>query len=271
MKTNLSKLLFLSVILLSFHSIAQSDSESSAKTFYHELSFGAGPVSFRGDYGENEDNETNLNNTGVGFFLMHHLTFTLEGNETKYFNRHFKIRNQIAYHSTKLNHYGQYIDNASGLAFDQLDGMSATVNAFEIGTGLDWFLKDIAGYDKSSGTFSPYAGFGIGVIISNPENETSLNGELGADPSVTFGTFLDRPNDIENNPINNTIESALALNFQAGTKFRLNDKSELFLEARWHFYNSDYIEGLAPFGDQNQNKDWNFMLALGYSFRIDID
>lgn len=259
MKTNLSKLTFLFLVLITFHSNGQN--------LFNELSIGIGPVSFRGDYGESQDNETNLGNTGFGLSLTHFLNFAYGRNSGSYFADHFKLRTQLLYQNTSLEHFGSYADG-EGEDASKLRAMTGEVSSFEIGTGFQWFYKEIREYERSVNTLSPYAGLGIGAIFSNPSHETTLPGNLGS-ASNTFPTFLPDPASGEENPISNDSETALAVNFQAGTLYRLDERSDIFLEARWHFYTSDFVDGLSPIGDQNTSDDWSFWLAVGYVYYFD--
>ena len=253
MKINLFKLTFL-LILFNFQTYAQE--------YYHELSVGVGPVSFRGDYGERQDNETNLKNTGIGVSITHFLNLAYGQSGGTYFGRHFKVRTHLLYQSTSLEHFGSTAEGSS-VGADQLRAMTGDVSSFELGSGLNWYFKRIRDYERSRNTLSPYAGIGIGAVFSSPSHETSLPGNLGS-VSNTFPTFLSQPG--EEDPISNNSKTAFAVNFQAGTQYRLSDDSDLFVEARWHFYSSDFVDGLSPIGDQNESNDWSFWLAVGYVY-----
>ena len=260
MKTNVFKLTLFLILLVNF--------EVHSQELFHELSIGVGPVSFRGDYGQSQDNETNLKNTGIGIYLAHYLNFSYisncgySSNCGSYFEEHFKLRTQILYQNTNLKHSGRYTDGTSEGAA-KLRTMTGEVNSFEIGTGLQWYYKNIKNYQRNFNTLSPYAGFGIGAVFSNPSSDTSLPGNLGS-VTNTFPTFLPQPG--EENPISNDSESALALNFQLGTQYRLTQNSDVFAELRFHFYNSDFVDGLAPIGDQNESDDRSVWLSLGYVY-----
>ena len=258
MKTNLFKLTFIILLLVSISTKGQN--------FPSEFSIGIGAVSFRGDYGESQDNETNLGNIGFGISLTHFLNFAYGNSNDGYFSRHFKLRTQLLIQNTTLEHYGSYAEDEGDNA-EKLRAMSGEVTAFELGTGLQWFFKEIREYERSTNTLSPYAGLGIGAIFSDPSHESSLPGDLGSTPSNTFPTFL--PASGEEDPITEDPESALVFNFQAGTLYRLNSKSDIFLEARWHMYSSDFVDGLSPIGEQNQSNDWSFWLAVGYVYYFD--
>ena len=253
-KSNLSKLILLLVFLMNF--------EVHAQKLIQELSIGVGPVSLRGDYGERQDNETNIGNTGYGISLAHYLNYGCGCSDDSYFLKHFKLRTQLLFHSTSLEHFGRYADG-TGEGAIKLRAMTGKVNSFEIGSGLQWYFKEIKDYERSINTLSPYSGLGLGAVFSNPSHNTSLPGNLGS-VSNTFPTFLPQPG--EDDPISNNSDTALMVNFQAGTNYRLSEKSDLFIEARWHFYSSDFVDGLSPIGEQNESNDWSLWLSVGYVF-----
>ena len=234
-----------------------------SQELFNEVSISAGYVSFRGDYGEAHDDKTNLGNTGFGISAVHYLNFAYTTYGNNYFSRHFKLRNQLLYQNTSLEHLGKYA-KGNGDGALKLSAMTGEVNTLELSTGLQWFYRRIKEYEISTKSFSPYAGAGIGAVFANPSNKTSLSGELGS-TSNTFGTFLPQSGS-NKNPIANDSETALAVNFQTGTFYRLSSTSDLFLELSWHFYSSDFIDGLSPIGDQNRSDDWAVWLSLGYVF-----
>ncbi|MGM0635317.1 MAG: THC0290_0291 family protein [Bacteroidota bacterium] len=236
-----------------------------AQTSFHELSFGAGPVSFRGDWGERGDNKTNLGNTGYGASLIHHVNFAY-GNTSAYFNQHFKMRNQLMFHYTELSHYGRWSEGNSTGAI-MLQEMYGETRVLEIGTGLEWNWFDIRSYERQTNTFQPYAGAGISLVYFNPESGTNLNGRLGSVEN-TFPTFLPA-NSGDRERINDSSEITLSVNFQLGTRYRLSQNFDLFAEAKWHFYGSDFVDGLDPRGSQNKSNDWMFMFQIGGTYYLD--
>ena len=233
----------------------------NAQEFIQEMGISVGPVSFRGDYGEKQDSETNVGNSGIGVSLTHFLNFAYGRNSGNYFGKHFKVRSQLTYQNSSLEHLGSYAE-AENKNAEKLKAMTGTVSSFEATTGLQWFYKEIRDYERGTNTFSPYAGVGAGAVFSTPSNESSLEGGLDA-PENIFPTF--KP-DGDDEPINNDSELALAVNFQLGTQYRLRSNSDLFVELRLHFYSSDYVDGLAPIGDQNSADDTSAWLAVGYLY-----
>jgi hypothetical protein len=79
--------------------------------FSHEIGIIAGPVVFYSDYGQRNNIETNMKNVGMGIGLIHYLNFAYRADcncytRDTYFNDHFKLRNEVSYHKTQLEHFG---------------------------------------------------------------------------------------------------------------------------------------------------------------------
>lgn len=79
--------------------------------FSHEVGLISGPIAFQSDYGERKDWKTNTGNSGVGVGLIHYINFSYRADcncytTDTYFNDHFKIRNEISWNKTTLNHLG---------------------------------------------------------------------------------------------------------------------------------------------------------------------
>ena len=250
MKINCLKHLTIVIFLGTFLSVeAQSG-------VFHEVGFGVGPVSFRGDWGERGDTRTNLGNTGFGVNISHHVNYAYTRNAHKYFNKHFKMRNSLVLHQTALNHYGRW-QAGNSLGALQLQNMSGRSTVIELGSGLEWFWKEIRDFEREIKTFQPYAGAGLNLVYFNPRVETSLPGDIGSVDN-TFPTFLGRTT--------NSSRLTLSANFQGGTRYRLNPDVDLFIEGRWHFFMSDYVDGLNPLNPNNRSNDWVFFLNFGFTY-----
>ena len=256
MKNKLNFFYILFLIFLSFNCFSQGN--------YYEIGFGAGPVSFRGDWGEREEAKTNFGNTGFGFSLLHFINFAYGRNTYNYFNKHFKVRSHLSFYQSNLNHYGKWVED-EGAPF-LLDNMSGKTSVVEVGSGLEWYWTNIRSYERQNNVFNPYAGFGFNLVYFNPTVETSLPGEIGS-PTNTWPTFL--PDLSGNEPITNSSEITAGINFHAGTRYRLNKSADLFIEGRWHYYFSDFVDGLKPNNPNNSSNDWVFALTIGYIYYLD--
>jgi hypothetical protein len=94
--------------------------------FSHEIGAIVGPVAFQSDYGQRYDFATNAGNTGYGIGIIHYLNFSYKAEcncytpET-YFNDHFKLRSELSYNKTELQHFGKWVDKSrTSLFADQL-------------------------------------------------------------------------------------------------------------------------------------------------------
>ncbi|WP_019037172.1 THC0290_0291 family protein [Psychroflexus tropicus] len=238
---------------------------SVSAQIYHEVSVMGGYISFRGDYGLRGDSETIRNNSGIGFGVNHYLNFAYTDFISRYTSQHFKVRSSLVYHSTELGHFGALADkdNQAGL---QLRSMTGEANVLEIGSGIEYYLMRIRDYERNPGSFTPYAGLGLNFVYYSPVAQTSLEGGLGL-PETTFPTFLADPG--EEPAFTNESNITLSANFQGGLKYKISRKTDVFAEIRWHYYLSDFVDGLEPIGPQNKNNDWMFWLAFGFNYIID--
>ena len=69
-----------------------------------------GPVSFQSDFGERHDMQTNVGNSGFGVGLVHFINFSANNNRESFFTEHFKVRSELSFNKTNLEHYGQWVD-----------------------------------------------------------------------------------------------------------------------------------------------------------------
>ena len=103
-----------SILSFFFFLLGFSNSVSAQFGFSHEIGVIAGPVAFQSDYGERYDLSTNAGNTGYGIGLIHYINFSYEAEcncytpET-YFNDHFKLRSELSYNKTELQHFGEWV------------------------------------------------------------------------------------------------------------------------------------------------------------------
>jgi hypothetical protein len=83
--------------------------------FSHEVGVIAGPVAFQSDWAAVYLN-TNAGNTGLGIGIIHYINFPMKQNATvipdTYFNDHFKLRSELSYNKTDLEHFGEWVAEA---------------------------------------------------------------------------------------------------------------------------------------------------------------
>jgi hypothetical protein len=67
-------------------------------------------VAFQSDYGQRYNLNTNAGNTGLGIGIIHYINFFPEAEcnciyPDTYFNDHFKLRSELSYNKTDLEHF----------------------------------------------------------------------------------------------------------------------------------------------------------------------
>lgn len=232
----------------------------------HEVGVLVGPTSFFTDYGERYNFKNNVNNSGIGIGLVHYMNFAYRADcncyaRETYFNDHFKVRTEIDYFRTKLEHFGPIAAKPKSVGGILLRAMHGETQTFEIGTSLEYYPRSIRDYRAFSHLFSPFISLGIHYVNYFPKAYSDL-GPI-TDENNLFPTFRNGGVDLDSG-------STWAIVGIAGTRFRLGHSSDLNLEARWQYYNTDWLEGLNVQGPQNKFNDLVFWVNVGYIYYINF-
>ncbi len=230
----------------------------------HEIGVLVGPASFFTDYGERWDIQNNVSNSGYGVGLVHYMNFAYRAEcscytRDRYFNDHFKIRTEIDYFKSKLEHFGP-VASKNNLGGKLLSAMHGESQVIEIGASLEYYPLSIRDYTAFSYLFSPFASLGFHFVNYQP----SAYSDFGSleDPINVFPTFVDGM-DFSNG-------STWAVTASAGFRYKLTKSSDLAAEARWNYYNTDWLDGLNIDAPQNKAKDWILWLNVGYIYYLDF-
>lgn len=256
---SLLQLLFSVLIAASALSTAQAQ-----QGFSHELGLLTGPVAFQSDYGLRNDWDTNRGNVGVGIGLVHYINFSYTADcncytRYTYWNDHFKVRTELDYHVVNLDHFGEESEKPT-IGGAQLRAMHGQTNVFEAGFSLEWYPLSIRDYAEGYPDFAPYLGLGAHFVHYRPEAESDL-GPLN-NPFTTFRTF---DGFIDTDPGN-----TYAIVGYVGTRYKLGPVSDLLIEAKWHYYGTDFVDGLDHPFPQNKANDWIFWIGVGYVHYLDF-
>lgn len=252
-------------LFLVFFCLITSAQSYSQFGLTHEIGVITGPVVFYSDFGQRNNFETNAKNTGFGVGLIHYLNFSYNAecncySQDTYFNDHFKIRNEINYHQTNLEHYGEWVaDDKTSLFADQLRAMSGTSQVFEIGSQLEYFPLSIRDFAAGGYKIAPFFSLGVHWVYFNPEVRSSLGG---------LNTPLSTP-DKYMNSFQVESGSTWAVVGSVGIRYKLTQMSDLMLDSRWQFYFSDWVDGLNPeSAPENKANEWIYWLNVGYIYYI---
>lgn len=247
--------------------------------FSHEVGVIAGPVAFQSDYGVRNDFKTNAGNTGIGVGLVHYLNFSYRADcncytpET-YFNDHFKLRSEISYSKTKLNHFGEWVTPeklAKSEDSRKLKAMEGSTAVTDIGMQLEFFPLSIRDFASTDGSFAPFISLGGHFSFYNPEVHTSYgNGKLIEDNVFSPKYWV--PSDGESHGFTNNGGSVWSVVSSVGTRYKLTPLSDLMLDLRAQYYFSNWVDGLNPnpaVYKENKSNDWNIWLNFGYIYYLD--
>lgn len=240
-----------------------SKEEGFAQTrISHEIGVLVGPASFLTDYGERYDIQNNLDNSGFGVGIVHYINFSRRADCSyhsvdRYFNDHFKIRNEIDYFRTDLEHIGPVAekDNAGGKL---LRGMHGKTETFEIGTHLEYYPLSIKNYSSFSYLFMPFISLGIHYVHYRPDAYSDF-GPL-SDPNNIFPAF--------EGGINLDSGSTWTLVGIAGSRYKISPLVDISLEGRFQYYDVDWIDGLNINAPQNKYNDVVFWLNFGFIYYL---
>lgn len=246
----------------------------------HEIGFMAGASFFSTDYGQRfEIKSSGAGNVGFGVGVMHYLTFAdyryRWNQRTSYFRDHFRFRNELSYYSAKLDHFGEYVDPSQTSAeADKLRAMHGQAKVINLGTQLEYHLVDITEFGSRRNKylkFSPYISFGMMGVYSDPDLTSDYgDGDWENNPSLLYEKWAE-PGTVFIDP-----KLIFSITASAGSRIKLGEYSDVFIEAKWQYYFSDWVEGLnatQPHGGDNRDpnnlfNDWSLFANIGYVFYL---
>ena len=240
--------------------------------FSHEIGVIAGPVPFQSDYGLRYDWETNKGNLGFGVALIHYLNFSYQSEcdcytTYTYFNDHFKIRNELSYITTKLDHFGEIADRNSVGGDFLTNDMNGKTTVFGIGTQLEYFPRSVRDFENGGFLFSPYGSIGAKFSYFTPEVDIDYTNLQAQDPT---SYLLDKYGP---QYLSEEAGTVLSLTASAGTRFKLSAVSDILVEAKWEYFLSNWVDGVNPDENlypENRANDWLFFLGVGYVYYLDF-
>ncbi|OBQ56998.1 glutamate dehydrogenase [Tamlana sp. s12] len=258
-------------IVFCFFALIQSLGAQSG--FSHELGLVAGYVEMRSDFGERENFSNNFKNSGFGIGLVHYMNFTLKADcncytADKYFNDHFKLRSEISYNRTHLEHHGEWVDpSLTSPDADKLRAHTGLAKNYNIGTQLEYYPLSIRDFQAYAFRFTPFISLGIQYTYHSPEVETTYNnpdpnaiGDV-TDPSNFYSGWA--PGSVDASP-----GSSWAVVSNVGVRYKLSRVSDLMLDFRWQFFMDDKVDGLDHNLPSNKNNDSLVWLSLGYIYYL---
>ncbi len=254
---------FIITLLLLF---GLSNSVNAQFGFSHEIGAILGPVAFQSDYGERHDFSTNAGNTGYAIGIIHYLNFSYRAEcncytpET-YFNDHFKLRSELSYNKTELQHFGKYVDpSRTGQIADQLRAMRGSTAVTNIGMQLEFFPLSVREFTATLGSFAPFISLGGQFSFYQPKAWSTL-GPIG--PFTLPVKYQDG--------YTNQGGTVWSIVSSVGCRYKLTALSDLMVDFRLQYYFSNWVDGLNPDPTrypENRANDWNVWFNFGYIYYL---
>ncbi|KFF04814.1 THC0290_0291 family protein [Flavobacterium reichenbachii] len=258
------------ITLFAFISI--STTVNAQSDLAQEVGIFAGPVTLQSDFGERNNFDTNVGNTGFGIGIVHWINFSANNNRESFFTEHFKVRSELSFSHTSLKHFGQYVERTPAKPFTTLlKNMHASSSLLGLGAQIEFspFMK-IHDFENTIGGLSPYMSLGFQVSYYSTKVGSHL-GDINL-PAVTPGKYL-TPSDGRAHGFSSEDGVVLSATAGVGVHYKLTTMSDLMFETRFQMYNSDWIDGLNPNKDiykENKSNDWQVWFNFGYIYYLEF-
>lgn len=244
--------------------------------FSHEIGIITGPVALKSDFGIRNNYDTNKGNMGFGIGLVHYINFSYQADcncytTDNYFNDHFKLRSEISWNRTELEHIGTFVepsrtsDNAQ-----RLRDHTAQANNLDIGMQLEFYPLSLRDFQAYGNIFAPFVSLGIHYVNYNPKVATTYQGEGDVGNVNNMQNFYTPWSDNGlPEPVDATGGSTWSIVSSIGVRYKLNIVSDLMLDLRGQYFGNDWIDGLNHRTKDNKHNDWAVWLNVGYIYYLD--
>lgn len=236
--------------------------------FSHEVGVIAGPLEFRSDYGVRNDANVNFGNSGFGIGIIHYINFAYRANcrcytTDTYFNDHFKIRNELSWNKTNLEHLGEFVDpSRTSENSNKLRAQKGVAQNLDIGSQLEWFPLSVRSFQGLAYRVAPYVSLGAHYTFFNPEVTTTFGDGDITNPDNFFSQW-------DPGSVNAEGGGTISLVTSIGARYKLSKLSDLLVDFRWQVYFRDDIDGLDHQLPSNKSNDWLVWLNFGYVYYLD--
>lgn len=236
--------------------------------FSHEIGAITGPVAFQSDYGERHDFDTNKGNTGIGIGIVHYINFSYRADcncytSDTFFNDHFKLRSELSWNLTKLDHFGEWVKpERQTITAEFLRTTKGEAQVFDLGMQLEYFPLSIRDFAAGGYSFAPFVSIGAHYNSFSPDLQRS-------DVLLTPQIIASHPIWNYQDSYSTETDSTWSVVWSVGTRYKLTPLSDLMLDLRWQYYFSDWVDGLDHNAPSDKYNDWNVWLNFGYIYYLD--
>lgn len=245
--------------------------------FSHEIGVIVGPVAFQSDYGVRRDFETNAGNTGIGVGIIHYINFAYRADcncysTDTYWNDHFKLRSEVSWNKTRLDHFGKWVDpSRTSENAERLRRHTGEAENWDIGMQVEYFPKSIRSFQAGSYSFAPFVSLGVHYVTYTPEYATSYGDGNDENFNNYYSGWVNsaNPNVLADPFLSDEGGSTWSVVGSVGVRYKLTILSDLMLDLRWQYYGTNWIDGLDHNLDSNKANDWLVWLNFGYIYYLD--
>jgi hypothetical protein len=248
----MNKIFTLAAIILASTALYTAD----AQGYTHEAGAAFGYGFFQSDFGEREGREFSRENPAISISVIHYLNFPYRLD--RYWNEHFKIRNELSYLTGTLENYGPTAESNS-TGGQQLRAMEGNLRVIQVGSSLEYHFGSISDFRSGFGSkWDPFLGLGVRYVLALPDITTTFgDGDIDNLNNI-FPTFQGR--------IDNDARSTVSFRGDFGTRYKLDEKNDLFISAGWTYFGNNQVEGLSPNNPNNRANDWHVSIQAGYIY-----
>jgi len=230
-----------------------------------EYELDAGFTVFQGDYGVRGDFFSTLGNSGYLFNGKAYFSFLNYDKKDCYSCKHIKfpLNFNIGYTLINFDKTDQYSHGTpTEIKIRALRGKLFTTS---VSLGFEYHIGDLTGNSLRKSKFfnkvDPYFGLSAGVAVYVIKLTSDL-GDIWTNPDVLIKPFKNRAYD----------HPALVpmLTFEPGMRFKISNRINAVINAKFLYYVSDKVDGLVPDPTMVDNlyNDWQFSPSLGIVFQL---
>lgn len=217
----------------------------------HELGVFIGPTFMQTDYGEAENFQSSINNTGFGFGIAYIADFSNSRPNTnfgRFFSQHVKLRGELSHIKASFAFDGKPVNNPSAEQ-DRFKAMQGNSKMLNFGLFTEIYPFRLINDKK----LQPYFLLGGSYTSANPSLKSSL-----PLPSI----FLPEEDNV-------FMEKHHIFSYTTGLGLRYQlDEVDLVFEYKLNYFTSDKVEGLSATFSGNKNNDAQTIFNLGVIFNV---
>lgn len=259
------------VIITLFAFFGISTIATAQSKLAQEVGIVFGPAIFQSDYGQRNNFDTNVGNTGFGIGIVHFINFSANNNRESFFTEHFKVRSELSFSQTNFEHFGKWVDKKPETpAVKFLKGMNGKSTVLNLGAQMEFSPIKIHDFENTVGSFSPYVS--LGFLASYYSTQTGSTLGLLGNSGITPGKYL-TPSDGRAHGFSTETGVVLSITTGIGVHYKLTEMSDLMFEARYQGFNSDWVDGLNPNKDlykENKSNDSQIWFNVGYIYYLEF-